>query len=129
MSLRGPEALREPDMSAVSKITIEPGKRGGKPCIRGLHITIWDVLGWSVKRALRTRFSPSTPTWRKPIFPSIASSPFVSFSGLTNVRTVSLIYAQDSAICQGPKEFELHFDSSNLCGSLQSLRTAVGCQL
>ncbi|MBK9264788.1 MAG: DUF433 domain-containing protein [Polyangiaceae bacterium] len=25
-------------------ITIEPGKRGGKPCIRGLRITVTDVL-------------------------------------------------------------------------------------
>ena len=27
-------------------ITVEPGKRGGKPCIRGLRITVGDVLGW-----------------------------------------------------------------------------------
>ena len=27
-------------------ITIEPGKRGGKPCIRGLRITVYDVLGY-----------------------------------------------------------------------------------
>lgn len=27
-------------------ITIEPGKRGGKPCVRGLRITVADVLGW-----------------------------------------------------------------------------------
>ena len=26
------------------RITIEPGKRGGKPCIRGLRITVQDVL-------------------------------------------------------------------------------------
>ena len=25
-------------------ITIEPGKRGGKPCIRGLRITVYEVL-------------------------------------------------------------------------------------
>jgi uncharacterized protein (DUF433 family) len=25
-------------------ITIEPGKRGGKPCVRGLRITVYDVL-------------------------------------------------------------------------------------
>ena len=25
-------------------ITIEPGKRSGKPCIRGLRITVYDVL-------------------------------------------------------------------------------------
>lgn len=27
-------------------ITIEAGKRGGKPCIRGLRITVSDVLGY-----------------------------------------------------------------------------------
>jgi uncharacterized protein (DUF433 family) len=27
-------------------ITIEPGKRGGQPCIRGLRITVSDVLDW-----------------------------------------------------------------------------------
>ena len=27
-------------------ITIEPGKRGGKPCVRGLRITVYDVLSW-----------------------------------------------------------------------------------
>jgi uncharacterized protein (DUF433 family) len=25
-------------------ITVEPGKRGGKPCIRGMRITVYDVL-------------------------------------------------------------------------------------
>ena len=28
------------------RITIEPGKRSGQPCIRGLRIMVWDVLGW-----------------------------------------------------------------------------------
>jgi uncharacterized protein (DUF433 family) len=27
-------------------ITIEPGKRGGRPCIRGLRVAVADVLGW-----------------------------------------------------------------------------------
>ena len=27
-------------------ITIEPGKRGGKPCIRGLRIAVYDVLDY-----------------------------------------------------------------------------------
>lgn len=31
-------------MDYRSRITIEPGKRGGKPCIRGLRITVTDVL-------------------------------------------------------------------------------------
>ena len=28
------------------RITVEPGKRSGQPSIRGLRITVWDVLGW-----------------------------------------------------------------------------------
>ena len=28
------------------RIMIESGKRSGQPCIRGLRITVWDVLGW-----------------------------------------------------------------------------------
>ncbi len=27
-------------------ITIEPGKRGGKPCVRGMRITVGDVLDY-----------------------------------------------------------------------------------
>lgn len=27
-------------------ITIELGKRGGKPCVRGLRITVYDVLSY-----------------------------------------------------------------------------------
>ena len=28
------------------RITMEPGKRGGKPCIRGLRITVYDILSY-----------------------------------------------------------------------------------
>ena len=39
-------------------ITTEPGKRGGKPCIRGMRITVYDVLdylasGMSMEQILR----------------------------------------------------------------------------
>ena len=27
-------------------ITVEPGKRSGQPCIRGMRITVYDVLGY-----------------------------------------------------------------------------------
>ena len=30
----------------LQRITLDPGKRGGKPCIRGMRITVYDVLGW-----------------------------------------------------------------------------------
>ena len=31
-------------MSYQDRITIDPAKRGGKPCIRSLRITVYDVL-------------------------------------------------------------------------------------
>ncbi len=33
-------------MSYKDRITIEPGKRGGKPCVRGLRITVYEVLDY-----------------------------------------------------------------------------------
>lgn len=38
---RAIETMRYQDV-----ITIEPGKRGGKPCIRGTRITVYDVLSY-----------------------------------------------------------------------------------
>jgi uncharacterized protein (DUF433 family) len=33
-------------MSYRDRITLEPGKRGGRPCIRSMRITVYDILGW-----------------------------------------------------------------------------------
>ena len=33
-------------MSYHDVITVEPGKRGGQPCIRGMRITVYDVLSY-----------------------------------------------------------------------------------
>jgi uncharacterized protein (DUF433 family) len=33
-------------MSYEDIITVEPGKRGGQPCIRGIRITVYDVLSY-----------------------------------------------------------------------------------
>ena len=33
-------------MDYRERITIEPGKRGGKPCVRGTRITVYDVLSY-----------------------------------------------------------------------------------
>ncbi|CAN5297182.1 DUF433 domain-containing protein [soil metagenome] len=33
-------------MSYIDRITIQAGKRGGKPCIRSMRITVYDILGW-----------------------------------------------------------------------------------
>ena len=33
-------------MSYLDRITVEPGKLGGKPCIRGMRISVYDVLSY-----------------------------------------------------------------------------------
>lgn len=42
-------------------ITIEPGKRGGKPCIRGLRITVYDVLSWLAEGITQTEIIEDFP--------------------------------------------------------------------
>lgn len=33
-------------MNYKNHITIDAGKRGGKPCVRGMRISVYDVLSW-----------------------------------------------------------------------------------
>ena len=42
-------------------ITIEPGKRGGKPCIRGMRITVGDILGWLASGMSRSQILDDFP--------------------------------------------------------------------
>jgi uncharacterized protein (DUF433 family) len=52
--VKGPKGVKNTKIGAIiltevavdDRITIEPGKRSGQPCIRGLRITVWEVLGW-----------------------------------------------------------------------------------
>ena len=57
--------------SIVTRITIEAGKRGGKPCIRGLRITVWDVLGWLGAGMTEEEILYEHPDLEKADFPAI----------------------------------------------------------
>ena len=57
--------------TALGRITIEPGKRGGKPCIRGLRITVWDVLGWLGAGMTESQILDEHPDWEKAYFPAV----------------------------------------------------------
>jgi uncharacterized protein (DUF433 family) len=37
---------QDPAMNYQNIITMEPGKRGGRPCIRGMRIAVSETLGW-----------------------------------------------------------------------------------
>ena len=53
------------------RITIEPGKRGGKPCIRGLRITVWDVLGWLGAGMTEAQILDEHPDLEQADFPAV----------------------------------------------------------
>ncbi len=36
--------MKESQEKLLGRITVESGKRGGRPCIRGMRITVYDVL-------------------------------------------------------------------------------------
>ena len=38
------EVMTGVNSADLSRITIVPGQRSGQPCIRGLRVTVWDVL-------------------------------------------------------------------------------------
>ena len=43
---KNPMNSKTENMDYQDIITIESGKRGGKPCIRGMRITVYDVLSY-----------------------------------------------------------------------------------
>ena len=48
-------------MDYAGMITIEPGKRGGKPCIRELRITVYDVLEYLASGMSETQIIEDFP--------------------------------------------------------------------
>ena len=48
-------------MDYRERITIEPGKRSGKPCIRGLRITVFDVLDYLASGMTETQILQDFP--------------------------------------------------------------------
>lgn len=54
-----------------NRITIEPGKRSGQPCVRGLRITVWDVLGWMAAGMTIEQILSDYPELEPADFPAI----------------------------------------------------------
>lgn len=54
-----------------NRITIEPGKRSGQLCIRGLRITVWDVLGWLAAGVKEEQILADYPDLEAEDFPAV----------------------------------------------------------
>jgi len=55
----------------ASRITIEPGKRSGQPCVRGLRITVWDVLTWLAGGMTEQQILGDYPELQPDDFPAV----------------------------------------------------------
>lgn len=58
-------------MDYRERITIEPGKRGGKPCIRGLRITVDDVLSYLAAGMTETEILADFPDLERDDFRAV----------------------------------------------------------
>lgn len=54
-----------------NRITIEPGKRSGQPCIRGLRITVWEILEWMAAGMTRDQILADYPELEPADFPAV----------------------------------------------------------
>lgn len=54
-----------------TRITVEAGKRSGQPCIRGLRITVWDVLGWLAAGMSEPEILDDFPELEQADFPAV----------------------------------------------------------
>jgi uncharacterized protein (DUF433 family) len=68
----GDNALMAPmDKADLSRITVAPGQRSGQPCIRGLRVTVWDVLDMLASGMTENEILRKYPYLEKADFPVV----------------------------------------------------------
>ena len=65
------ETMGTAEQADLSRITIEPGQRSGQPCIRGLRVTVWDVLDMLASGMTETEILADYPYLEKADFPAV----------------------------------------------------------
>jgi len=59
------------DRADLSRITVLPGQRSGQPCIRGLRVTVWDVLDMLASGMTEDVILRDYPYLEKADFPAV----------------------------------------------------------
>ena len=59
------------DNADLSRISTIPGQRSGQPCIRGLRVTVWDVLDWLAGGMTEEEILDDYPYLEKADFPAV----------------------------------------------------------
>ncbi len=55
----------------LSRIAVVPGQRSGQPCIRGLRVTVWDVLDMLASGMTEDEILRDYPYLEKADFPAV----------------------------------------------------------
>jgi uncharacterized protein (DUF433 family) len=55
----------------LTRITVIPGQRSGQPCIRGLRVTVWDVLDMLASGMTENEILEDYPYLEKADFPAV----------------------------------------------------------
>jgi uncharacterized protein (DUF433 family) len=69
--LRDNVSMATTDKADLSRITILPGQRSGQPCIRGLRVTVWDVLDMLASGMTEDEILHDYPYLEKADFPAV----------------------------------------------------------
>jgi uncharacterized protein (DUF433 family) len=59
------------DKADAGRITVSAGQRGGQPCIRGLRVTVWDVLDMLASGMTEDEILDDYPYLEKADFPAV----------------------------------------------------------
>jgi uncharacterized protein (DUF433 family) len=59
------------DQADLSRITVVPGQRSGQACIRGLRVTVWDVLDMLASGMTEDEILGEYPYLEKADFPAV----------------------------------------------------------
>jgi len=59
------------DGADLSRIAVVPGQRSGQPCIRGLRVTVWDVLDMLASGMTEDEVLRDYPYLEKADFPAV----------------------------------------------------------
>jgi len=59
------------DKADLARIIVIPGQRSGQPCIRGLRVTVWDVLDMLASGIAEDEILADYPYLEKADFPAV----------------------------------------------------------
>jgi uncharacterized protein (DUF433 family) len=69
--MRDNKSMAKTDKADVSRVTVVPGQRSGQPCIRGLRVTVWDVLDMLASGMTEDDILAEYPYLEKLDFPAV----------------------------------------------------------